>query len=99
MKSISGFNNNNNSNLIFKSIEKEYYYEKLIIGNLKQNAHSPIGTIPFNFYLDANINPKVFWSHFKCNTPSESIQLFDKLNQTNHNNKSICFIVLVNPFG
>ena len=31
MKSISGFNNNNNSNLIFKSIEKEYYYEKLII--------------------------------------------------------------------
>lgn len=54
--------------------------------------------LPFNFYIDANISPKIFWTHFKCNDTNESIELYKQLNN-NIGDKKICFIENYSSYG
>ena len=44
---------------------------------------TPIKDFPLGFYDDVNIDRKVFWTHFKCHKPEESIQLYNKLSEAN----------------
>jgi len=37
------------------------------------------GDFPLGFYDDINIDRKVFWTHFDCRKPPESIELYNKI--------------------
>jgi len=37
------------------------------------------GPFPLGFYDDVSIDRKVFWTHFSCNKPQESLELYEKV--------------------
>ena len=83
-----------NDNLISSSIIinqfKEKYKNQLDPNNLdlylsgchliNKKSHPHINSIPFNFYIDCNINYKYFWEYFYITECKESKNLFNNLN-------------------
>jgi hypothetical protein len=44
---------------------------------------TPIKDFPLGFYDDIKMNRKVFWTHFDCHKPKESIELYNKIKDAN----------------
>lgn len=65
---------------IFKEKTKDFqlYLSGRHLLDKKPHPHS--NSIPFNFYIDCNIDYKYFWEYFHIAECKESKELFDKLN-------------------
>jgi hypothetical protein len=56
-----------------------FFFKKNIIRQ-KQSYNPHPNSIPFNFYIDCNIDYKYFWEYFHIAECKESKELFNKLN-------------------